>query len=68
MVECYFCGNQVETIEEAIELHWIPSFFDGDSEVSEPCCPECCKKNLRIGEDGELELNPHRFFAESSND
>ena len=34
---------------------WIPSYYCGRQQMEGPVCPECCKKHLRIGKDGEWE-------------
>ena len=50
------CERTVESVEMAIEQGWVPSFYDGDAEVSEPVCWECEERYLTLAEDGELEL------------
>ena len=52
---CYYC---VETLplDTAVEVGWIPYFYDGEDEVNEPVCPECAAPRLRLAEDGEYEL------------
>lgn len=56
MVECYFCGRQVADVDQAIDAGWIPDFWDGEDEVGEPVCPECCEAKLQYDEDtGDFE-------------
>jgi hypothetical protein len=38
---CDLCGQTIQHVEAAIEAGWIPSYFDGEAEVSQPVCPEC---------------------------
>ena len=60
-VECYFCGCKVDTVDEAIDAGWVPSFFQRSRfqtveqavEVVWPVCQCCQDKNLKV-ELGEL--------------
>lgn len=64
MNRCYFCRTAVDDVETAIQLDWIPSFYDGEREVSEPVCPRCASACLRLGNDGEFEPAEHTPYAE----
>ena len=66
MIQCYFCRASVPDVETAIENDWIPSFYDGNREISEPVCPACTSARLELGEDGELELAKHIHYAEAA--
>jgi hypothetical protein len=66
MIRCYFCRTAVDDVETAIQLDWIPSFYDGDREVSEPVCPRCASARLQLGNDGELELAEHTRYADEA--
>lgn len=55
-VECCFCAAQVESVEAAIDAGWLPSFFIGENETSEPVCPSCEATCLVEGEGGEMEV------------
>ena len=67
-IKCHFCAATVETVEEAIEADWVPSFFDGDDEVSSPVCPACQATHLRVATDGELELIPTESHATTNDE
>jgi hypothetical protein len=54
-MKCAFCGRTAQDIAAAIEKGWIPNYYRGQSEMPGPVCPECCKKHLRLGKDGEWE-------------
>jgi len=49
------CEIEVETIDEAIQQNWIPSFYEGDVEHG-MACSSCAETMIDIGEDGEMEL------------
>lgn len=55
--ECYFCGTKCETVEAAIDLNWLPSFYDGEDEVAEPVCKACTADHLHRDNDGEFVRN-----------
>ena len=55
-MNCALCNRAAPAdMETTIEEGWIPSYNSGQREMLGPVCPECCKKRLRIGKDGELE-------------
>jgi len=54
-MKCDICGMTVDTIQEAIDLDWIPYFYEDKIEHGPVCC-SCAEKSICVGEDGELEL------------
>ena len=54
-MKCSICGIEVETIDEAIENDWLPSFYEGEVEHG-PVCSSCAKTMIDMGHDGEMEL------------
>ena len=66
MIRCYFCRTEVTDTAAAIDADWVPSFYDGEREVSEPVCPACTSARLQLGEDGELELAEHTRYADEA--
>ena len=56
MLHCYFCRATAADVDAAIQADWIPSFYDGQREVTEPVCPSCRSTRLRYADDGEWEL------------
>ena len=53
---CALCNRAAPAeMETTIEEGWIPSYYSGQREMPGPVCPECCKKHLRIGKNGEWE-------------
>jgi ribosomal protein L34E len=54
-MKCAICGIEVETIDEAIQQNWIPSFYEGEKEHG-PVCASCAETMIGMGEDGEMEL------------
>jgi len=54
-MKCAICGIEVETIDEAIENDWFPSFYEGEKEHG-PVCSSCAETMIDIGEDGDMEL------------
>lgn len=54
-MKCAICGLEVETIDEAIEQDWLPSFYEGEIEHG-PVCSSCAESMICVGEDGEMEL------------
>ena len=57
MIYCTMCGSGVESLEQAIEDGWIPTFWDGEI-CHEIACPSCTGTYLALGEDGEMEVKP----------
>jgi hypothetical protein len=57
-VQCCFCGREVESVEEAVELGWYPDFWHGETNYQGPVCPECQLEHLVTDEDGEYSLKP----------
>jgi hypothetical protein len=55
-MKCAICGTEVETVEEAIEQCWIPSFYDEMDNEHEPACPECAAFFFDYSTDGEWEV------------
>jgi hypothetical protein len=45
--KCAFC-QATATTEQAVELEWIPYFFDRltDKESKDSCCPTCAETKL----------------------
>ena len=54
-MKCPICGITVETIDEAVEEGWTPSFYDGEIQ-HDPACPACTDSLLQINEHGEWEV------------
>lgn len=62
-VTCTFCRKTVDSVEEAIDLGWLPTFFlttdDDDTEESgTPICPDCELEHTFVGTDGTPVLKP----------
>jgi hypothetical protein len=57
-MKCCFCGEEAESVEEAIELGWYPDFWQGDVNWQGPVCPECQTEHLFTDADGEYVLKP----------
>jgi len=55
-VKCCFCGKQVESIEQAIDLGWYPDFWHGETNYQGPVCAECQQEHLSADESGEYVL------------
>jgi hypothetical protein len=55
-VECCFCGKEVESIEQAIDLGWYPDFWQGETNYQGPVCAECQEEHLSADESGEYVL------------
>jgi hypothetical protein len=55
-MKCAICGIEVETIQEAIDQHWIPSFYDEMDNEHEPACCDCATIFLDYNPDGEWEV------------
>ena len=55
-MNCTLCDRPAPgDVEAMIDAGWIPSYYSGQQQMPGPVCPECCKKHLRIGKDGEWE-------------
>ena len=54
-MKCALCGIEIESINEAIEQGWIPSFFEEKTE-HEFACPGCSEIFLELAEDGAMEV------------
>jgi hypothetical protein len=57
-MKCSICVIEVETVEEAVERDWIPSFYDELDNQHEPACSDCVGLFLCCGLDGEWEVKP----------
>jgi hypothetical protein len=57
-MNCCFCGKEVESVEQAVELGWYPDFWQGDVNYQGPVCPECQTEHLFTDADGEYVLKP----------
>ena len=56
-MKCAICGLEIETIEQAIDEDWLPSFYEREVEHG-PVCSSCAEAMIDIGEDGAAELKP----------
>ena len=56
-MKCAICGIEVETIDEAIQQNWLPSFYEGEVEHG-PVCSSCAETIIGVGDDGEITLKP----------
>ena len=65
-MNCCFCGKHVDSIEEAVELCWYPSFWQGDTNYQGPVCPDCLQEHLFTDECGEYELKPGHILPPSA--
>ncbi len=54
-MKCAICGLEVETIQEAMEHDWLPSFYEGKIEHG-PVCSSCAETMISQGDDGEMKL------------
>jgi len=54
-MRCAICGIELDSIDEAVEQGWIPSFYEGETE-HEFACPSCTVVFLELGEDGEMQV------------
>ena len=54
-MKCAICGTTVESIEDAIDLGWLPNFWEGEKEYG-PACAGCCETLIQEDEYGEFEL------------
>jgi len=57
-MKCCFCGKEIDSIHEAIELGWYPDFWVGQTNYQGPVCPECQTEHLFTDAEGEYELKP----------
>ncbi len=55
---CSFCDATQPSVQTAIEAGWIPGFFVGEGEQSDPVCADCQAKYLTVDESGEDVLKP----------
>jgi hypothetical protein len=55
---CAFCSKETESVDQAIELGWLPDFWAGEVNYEGPICPECCQQYLATDEHGEHVLKP----------
>ena len=55
-VECNLCGDEMPSVDAAIDAGWIPSYWDGECETGAPACVACQRSRLRCCGDGEWEL------------
>jgi len=62
---CAICNCRPEHADEytndvtaAIEVGWIPDYWEGEDQMDGPVCPDCCQAYLRQSEDGEMEVQP----------
>ena len=54
-MKCAICGIEIETIDQAIENDWLPSFYEREVEHG-PVCSSCAETMIDTGEDGEMEF------------
>ena len=54
-MNCAICGIQIDSVDEAFEQGWTPSFCDGEIQ-HDPACPACTDSLLQINEHGEWEV------------
>lgn len=71
-MNCAICGIQIDSVDEAVEQGWTPSFCDGNRE-HEVACPTCSEALLRQGDDGEIEVKEEfrgklKYLDESGDD
>jgi hypothetical protein len=55
-MNCAFCGKEVDSVDEAVELGWVPDFWVGERNYDGPICPDCFREYLFIDPDGESVL------------
>ena len=65
-MQCCFCGKQVESIEQAIDLGWYPDFWDGDVNYQGPVCQQCQDEHLYTDKTGEYVLKPEHILPPSA--
>lgn len=54
-MKCTLCHKTKKVSD--IHDNWTPVFYVGESQYGD-ACPECSKKFLQVGSDGEVELKP----------
>ena len=54
---CSICGIEIDSIDDAIDAGWLPSFWDTDVH-HEAACPNCSEIIIQVGHDGEYEVKP----------
>ena len=54
-MKCAICGIQIDSVDEAVEQGWTPSFCDGEIQ-HDPACPACTNSLLQINEHGEWQV------------
>jgi hypothetical protein len=54
-MKCAICETQIDSVEEAIEPEWMPSFFEAGEE-HQPSCPDRTESLFQMGKDGEIEV------------
>ena len=48
-MKCHFCKKfPPAAFDDMCDAGWIPSFWDGETEVDNPVCGECCKDQLQF--------------------
>jgi hypothetical protein len=55
-MQCCFCGKEVASIPEAIELGWYPDFWHRENNYQGPICADCQQEHLFADESGEYVL------------
>ena len=50
--------KEIGSVDEAVELGWLPDFWQGDTSYDGPVCPECGKEHLFAAATGDWELKP----------
>ncbi len=54
-MKCVICGIESDSIEDAIEEGWIPSFYEAKTPHG-PACPSCSEALLERDSAGEMGL------------
>ena len=54
---CSICSAEIDSIDDAIDEGWLPSFLDGAVQ-HEVCCPSFSETIIQVGEDREYEVKP----------
>ncbi len=63
-MKCHFCGklapvgrNMLHVTSQMCDDGWATDYWDGNEDIDEFVCPECCEERLRFNaEDGGFEL------------
>ena len=50
-IACSLCSHSINSIDDAVETGWIPSYFDDRDEERGPACPDCCRQYLRFDQE-----------------